>query len=488
MKRAPGLALTLLAGCASPEGRVAPLPPVAPASATTASIDVGPVEVRWAIEVLPGWQMTERVCWSGAPMQVVMPEAKAGLNYVVAAHDGDGRVLDVGARGVSVTGTSCASLTLDLARAAAELADNDALTMVGQTLFGSPDVWLWRPEPWPPGTVGTLSLALPPGMNASVPWPPAPTSGSYLVDATTWQLMSKAAIGDVVVRTIEVGDATFTLARLPGELGASSLGLERWLRDAAGAVSLVGAVDGRPRFPVRHAQVLLVPVFGGDAIPFGMAMRGGGPTAMMLVSRTADDGELRGEWVGVHELSHLLLPPLHPEDAWLAEGMASYYQQTLRGRAGLLSVAQSWGLLIDGYDRGRKASRGTSLRSASARMRSDFGYLQVYWGGAAIALRLDVALRQGGTSLDAVVAGVRAREPRDVHYRSADEIVAWMGEQAPGVDVKGIVDAGLAERFPPVDDLLEQLGLRRGRDRRAVLVKDAALVDVRDAIIGAGRR
>ena len=244
----------------------------------------------------------------------------------------------------------------------------------------------------------------------------------------------------------------------------------------------------RPRFPVRTAQIFLVPVFGGHAIPFGMAIRGGGPTAMMLLSRTADDDDLRGEWVGVHELSHLLLPPLHSKDAWLAEGMASYYQQTLRGRAGLLSVEESWGLLIDGFDRGSRASRDMTLRVASERMRTEFTYLHVYWGGAAVVLQLDVALRQGGSSLDAVVAGIRAREPKDVTYRSADEIVAWMGELAPGVDVKGIVDAALAQRFAAVDPLLKQLGVARGRDGRALLLKDAPLSHIRDAIIGSSRK
>jgi hypothetical protein len=441
-----------------------------------------PLAVRWDIEVLPGWLVSELVCWSGAPITHVMPEARAALQYVVEASDGEGRVLDVGARGLDTSGTECASLTLDLARAARELDDDDSLKMIDDTLYGTPDMWLWRPEPWPAATVGSLALTMPPDMAASVPWPIG-ADGRYLVDASTWRLMSRAAMGDVVVRTIEVGDAIFTVARLPGDLRASNLGLERWLRDAAGAVSLVGAVDGTPRFPVRHAQILLVPVLGGDAIPFGMAIRGGGPTAMMLVSRTADDADLRGEWVGVHELSHLLLPPLESEDVWLAEGVASYYQQTLRARYGLMSAEKAWDLLVDGFDRGQRASRDMTLREASARMHRDFAYLHVYWGGAAVVLQLDVALRRAGSSLDAVVAGIRAREPKDVAYRSADDIVAWMSEQAPAVDVRGIVEAGLATRFPPVDGLLAELGVGRDGSGRATLHKGAPLSDVRDAII-----
>lgn len=444
----------------------------------------GPVDVHWDLELLPGWQLAQRVCWRGAQMQYVMPEARSALAYVVDAHDGEGRVLAVTQRGLDVTQAECASLTVDLAKAAFEIDDDDAIAMFGKVVYGSPDMWLWRPEPWPAGTVGTLSLKLPDGMVASLPWPKG-DDGKYRVDSSTWKLMAKAALGEVEVKTMEIGEATFTLAKLPGDLRVSDAGIERWLKDAAGAVSLVGgAVHGAPKFPVRHAQILLVPVPAGGAIPFGMAMRGGGPTAMMLVSALADDQDLVGEWVGVHELSHLLLPPLVSEDAWLSEGLASYYQQTLRGRAGILPVEESWGLLVDGFDRGRRASRDVSLRDASTRMRRDFGYLHVYWGGAAVMLMLDVELRKNGTSLDAVVAGIRQREPKDTVYRTADEVVGWMQELAPHVDVEKVVERGLSQRFPPVEPLLDDLGIRRGRSINAVLRDDAKLVEIRKQIIG----
>lgn len=498
------LAVLALITCAC--STAVPSAPVASARTSVAAssqrnVDTKNVKIAWDLELLPGWQLAQRVCWSGAPMQYVMPEARSALRYVVEAHDGEGRVLDVTARGLVIApgaNEGCANLTIDLARAAVEIDDDDAIALFGKTVYGSPDMWLWRPEPWPTGAVGTLQLKLPQGMRASLPWPRAPDDAdTFLVDSSTWKLMAKCAIGDVQVRTLDVGDATFTVARLPGDLRVSDAGLTKWLTEAATAVSLVGAagdVDGKPRFPVRHAQVLLVPVPAGGGIPFGMAMRGGGPTAMMLVSARADDDDLHGEWVGVHELSHLLLPPLVSEDAWLAEGMASYYQQTLRGRAGLLSVEESWGLLVDGFDRGRRSARHASLREASTRMRSEYSYLHVYWGGAAVMLMLDVELRKAGTSLDTVVAGIRKREPRDTVYRTADEVVGWMQELAPGVDVRKVVERGLSQKFPPVDPLLDDLGVLRGsargrgREGEAVLRDDAELAEIRRAILHAPAR
>jgi hypothetical protein len=477
------LVIIALAGCAIPTAGASGTGSAGPSAETraptpTTTAEVTPAEVTWDVTMLPGWRLEEKICWKGTRISVVMPEARSGLRFAESAVDVDGRPLAVTERGAPLrepTTSGCATVTVDAAKAAMELDDNDALALSEGAMFGTPDVWLWRPEPWPTGVVGKLSLTLPEGISASMPWP-KDDDGRFLIDATTWKMMCKCAFGRLSPRTLEVGDASFTLTKLPGALSATDEGLDRWLTRAAGAVSLVGG-----RFPVRHAQVLVLPVGAGAAIPFGMAMRGGGPTAMMLVSRTATDDQLLGEWVAVHELSHLLLPPINREDAWLSEGLASYYQETLRGRAGLRSVEASWDNLVDGFERGRNAAKDVPLAEASARMYSDFGFLHVYWGGAAILFRLDVELRKKGRSLDEVVAAVRVREPRDVAYRAADEVVGWMAEAAPDVDVHGIVARSLAEPFPRVDDLLAELGVSRVRGRIR-LREDAPLADVRRAI------
>ena len=37
------------------------------------------------------------------------------------------------------------------------------------------------------------------------------------------------------------------------------------------------------------------------------------------------------DWSVIHELSHLLLPYVQSEDAWLSEGAASYYHVVVEG-------------------------------------------------------------------------------------------------------------------------------------------------------------
>ncbi len=447
----------------------------APAAATPAA---KPLEVTWDVTLSPAFEMHERVCWS-APRTRLMPQVSAGLPYVDAAFDGAGRKLAVGDKGIELAGlgADCADLDLDLGRAAAELDDRDNIQERAGVLITSPDIWLWRPVPWPAGVTGTLRLHLPKGMTASVPWAQH-DDGRYVVGETTWTMMCKAAFGPLEHQTLAVGGATFRVARVPGAIRASDAGLVRWLSAAASAVSLV---DGR--FPVPRAQILLLPVNGGRAVPFGMAIRGGGPAAVVLVSARARDADLLGEWVGVHELSHLLIPPVKRRDAWLSEGLASYYQQIARGRAGLLDDDVAWAALVDGFDRGKAQSVEPTLADASHHMGDRYEYVPVYWGGAAILLRLDVALRQKGRSLDELVAGVRVREPADVTYRAADEIVGWWAEAAPEVDVRGIVARGLRAPFPPVDDLLAALGIVRAGEDAVHLDDRAPLASIRKAIM-----
>ena len=419
----------------------------------------------------------ERVCFRSS-MSRVIPEVRAALKFVATAYDEEGKRLAVGDDGIEVPAdVHCVVLTLDLKKAADELDDNETAEAYGDVVIASPDVWLWRPEPWPDGAEGKLTLRVPAGMSASVPWPKNP-DGTYAVRAATWRMICKCAFGKLAVQTLDVGDAHFTIARLPGDVKATDAGLVRWFTAAASAVSLV---DGR--FPVRNAQILVVPVDGGGGVPFGMALRGGGPGAVLLLSKRASDASLLGEWVAVHELSHLLIPPVKRDDAWMSEGLASYYQQIARGRSGLLTPAEAWGGLVDGFDRGKAAAHDHPLEEASARMGREYGFQTVYWGGAAILFNLDVALREKGRSLDALVAAVRVREPVDVVYRPAEEIVGWWAEAAPDVDVKGIVRAGLSARFPDVEPGLQAIGVVRGRDDRAVFDDAAPHASVRRAIM-----
>ena len=123
-----------------------------------------------------------------------------------------------------------------------------------------------------------------------------------------------------------------------------------------------------------------------EPVPWAHVLRGGGVAAEFYVDRTRSLDELRRDWTATHELSHMLLPYINRGDAWLSEGFASYYQNVLRARAGMLAPEQAWNKLYRGFQRGRDGTRGRTLAEASRSMGRDRAFMRVYWSGAAIAL------------------------------------------------------------------------------------------------------
>jgi hypothetical protein len=166
--------------------------------------------------------------------------------------------------------------------------------------------------------------------------------------------------------------------------------VRRWLGRAVEATASVGH-----RFPRDRLHFVIVPLdIPGEEVAFGMLRRGGGSSILLLPSLGATVDQLEADWVAVHELSHLWLPRLYPEDRWLSEGIATYLQEVLRARCGLQSSEHAWKRLRDGFARGRRSGTGRSLSSESHNMNRTGAYHRVYWAGAAFALEADARLRK----------------------------------------------------------------------------------------------
>jgi len=372
----------------------------------------------------------------------------------------------------------CLVVTIDLLAAADALRQRDAAVRHGDDVVtASPDLWLWTTSP-PRPTVLTIQVA--DGVDVAVPFPRRP-DGAFDVDVSTWRWLSSATFGRIHQRFVEVqGGAHLRVVTLPGTLQMSADDVDRWLQTAARAVALGSA--GR-RFPIPEALIVVDPV-GGDDVPFGMVTRGGGPQVLLLLGGEARVDDVVDSWVAVHELSHLLSPPVGLDEAWFGEGLASYHQNVLRARAGLLTSTQAWGALLDGFERGRASAGTMPLREASAVMRSEGRWLQVYWGGAALVLAMDVALRRCGSSIDEVVAGFRAEQPRaDTRRLAASAVVARAAQVPACAGITAMVEAGLARPFPEVSQLLADLGVDGAGAPTAPM---SPLL--RDAIMGAGAR
>ena len=174
--------------------------------------------------------------------------------------------------------------------------------------------------------------------------------------------------------------------------------LQRWVRESAEAAKTSSGL-----FPLRAAYVRVQQIDSRDRspVPWGQTRRRREVGVLLYVRRDAGYDELHGDWTAVHELSHLYHPYLGDSGRWLAEGLASYYQNVFRARAGMLGADEAWERLDAGFRRGQAATSGARL---DAMGRGRGGTMRVYWAGAAYWLEADLALRrERGISLDAVL-------------------------------------------------------------------------------------
>ncbi len=173
-----------------------------------------------------------------------------------------------------------------------------------------------------------------------------------------------------------------------------------------------------------------------------------------------------------------------PEDAWLFEGLATYYTEVTRARDGLSSPEEAYQHLLDGFERGRRDGGSLTLREASASMHEQRSFYRVYWAGAALSLLTDLrARRAGGRTLDDALRSFAECCAASQDEWTAERVLARIDDQlgAPLFSEQARRWLDRAD-FPDVTDALRALGVAPGKQGRAVFGKapDAAL---RDAIM-----
>lgn len=233
--------------------------------------------------------------------------------------------------------------------------------------------------------------------------------------------------------------------------------LQRWIRETADAAKTASG-----RFPLRSAYVRVMQIDGSNPspVPWGQTRRRDEVGVLLYVRRDATYAALRGDWTAIHELSHLFHPYLGERGRWLAEGLASYYQNVLRARAGVLSTDSAWERLDAGFRRGAAAHAGTRM-DAMGRQRG--GTMRVYWAGAAYWLEADLALRRDAdTSLDAVLDRYARCCLRGTASVAPEDFVAELDRIAGGDAFTTLYARYAGSReFPSLDSAYRQLGIER---------------------------
>jgi len=186
--------------------------------------------------------------------------------------------------------------------------------------------------------------------------------------------------------------------------------LRTWVEFSAGALEQVFGHWPRQRWRVR---VQPLSAAGDDPIPWATVRRERIDVIEYFVTPRADARQLMDEWTGYHEMAHLLIPYRGWGDTWFSEGLATYYQNLLRARAGVFDERAMWQAFHDGFQRGAADSAfdGQALAAVSDAMRRNGGYMRVYWSGAWYFLKADTRLRrqsQGRLTLDIALARLNA--------------------------------------------------------------------------------
>lgn len=168
--------------------------------------------------------------------------------------------------------------------------------------------------------------------------------------------------------------------------------LQLWLKHVSDALLTVYGAWPKNRFniTVKHGAG------SGSPVPWGQVERGNPDNVLLVINPASGIQQIMADWTAYHEVSHLLIPYSGSGDGWLSEGLATYYQNIIQARAGVLSETELWNKLASGFERGRKEKQWSKkdLTEISDNMGKYRSFMRVHWSGVHYWLTVDITLRQ----------------------------------------------------------------------------------------------
>ena len=424
---------------------------------------------RYTISVDPAVsEIRVRACFDGAPPPYLVAESLDASTVLEQARVEGGRRLEPNGTELRLgrlPDNACITYVVQAGRHQARHQRGAGPSMrVGPDLIAEVAIWLWRPPALEPDEDIELRFELPEGISASAPWRPVQYGGgpglAYRLGHAPPDWPAAVVFGRFTERQIEVPGARLAVALLHGVPEVTWDFVRTWLTHAATTVSTLYG-----RFPVRSVQIVVVPnARGNEPVPSAYVLRGGMPAVYLFINQRKPLSDFLTDWTAVHELSHLLLPFVRPEDAWLSEGLASYYENVLRARSGTIPANEAWQRLHTGFRRGMASLPSATLTQATERMYRDGAFMRVYWQGAAMMLLADQRLRSrtgGEQSLD--------RALYRLHECCLSPEVGWTARElferldlltGTSVFAELYAESVASTRFPDLTECYAQLGLR----------------------------
>ncbi|MGI9307834.1 MAG: hypothetical protein ACR2P6_01150 [Gammaproteobacteria bacterium] len=179
--------------------------------------------------------------------------------------------------------------------------------------------------------------------------------------------------------------------------------LRDWQQAVAETMSLLHGELPRPAM-----RITLHKTPAAEPVPFARVIRQNPQGVYFYVNPEYPVEDFVNDWTAYHEFSHLFIPWPGRDDIWFSEGLASYYQNILQWRAGLLSEQEAWQKLYEGFERARADNENSNLTLAelSPVMGDKRAFMRVYWTGALYFVEADTALRAASDnrqSLDTIL-------------------------------------------------------------------------------------
>lgn len=274
---------------------------------------------------------------------------------------------------------------------------------------------------------------------------------------------------------LTVGGAAIHLEVEPRAFRDGGDAVRGWTRRSA---NIVAGYYGR--FPTTRLTVRVI-AEAGDGVHGGKSFANPDAFIRVQVGREVTQAQLLGDWVLVHEMTHLALPDTGEAHAWLSEGIATYVEGVARVQAGNRSEADVWSEEIRQMPRGMPQPDDRGLDHTHT-------WGRTYWGGAMFCLLADVEIRKQSHNRFGLQDALRA-VARASGGLAADwpiERVLRTGDGAVGTTTLEDLYTQMKDSpvTPDLMGLWQQLGIEP--DGASVRLSDSApLADVRRAIMRA---
>ncbi len=259
------------------------------------------------------------------------------------------------------------------------------------------------------------------------------------------------------------------------DYGVGTSAIVSWVRRAE---QIVSGYYGR--FPTTRLAIRLIAEPGGG-VQTGKTWARGGGFIRINIGRQVTEAQLLNDWVLVHEMTHLALPDVGEEHAWLSEGAAVYVEGVARVQAGNRTQQDVFAEQFRAMPRGMPQSGDQGLDHTHT-------WGRTYWGGAMFCFLADVQIHQQTGNRLGLQDGLRA-----VLERSGGLMADWpitrvlaTADAATGTHVLEELYVQMKDHpmAPDLAGLWQRLGAQRDGNE-VILRDDAPLADVRRAIMQA---